>query len=429
MFLKDNDKIKFLVSGTAIGIICGFMLTIYRLLVVLLQGKMQNLYIFARQNLLNAIIVLIFLAFLGFIVGILTYKEPMIGGSGIPQVMGQIKGLLTIKWQKVLPFKFIGGIIGLASGLTLGREGPSVQMGASVGQAYSELGKCKDEESKILISAGAAAGLSAAFNAPISGILFALEELHHSFNKYVFIAVTSSSIFANYVSGLMLGVDPVINLGKMTKLSPSLYSYLILMGLIIGLLAPIFTLSIYKLKDFYDNLTIPKYIQIIIPFILTGIIIIIFPNAFGSGEHFIFLPIKNNADGFKIFEIIIAKFILLIIAFSSGMPGGIFLPMLVLGSLIGNAFGQTLVMFGIIDSNYIVLFSSIAMAANFAAIVRSPLTGIILLLELTGSFTFFLPISVVVLTSYMVVELINLKPIYSGLLEKMYVKINNLNSL
>lgn len=425
MIFKENDKIRFLIAGSIIGMICGFMLTIYRLLVVLLQGKMQILYTFARENLLNAIIILLFLAFLGFIVGMLTYKEPMIGGSGIPQVMGQIKGLLTIKWQKVLPFKFLGGIIGLASGLTLGREGPSVQMGASIGQAYAELGKSKDEDSKILISAGAAAGLSAAFNAPISGILFALEELHHSFNKYVFIAVTSSSIFANYISGLILGVEPVINLGKMSRLSTSLYTYLILMGLIIGLLAPIFTLSIYKLKDVYDSMPLPKYIQVIIPFVLTGIAIIIFPHAFGSGEHFIFLPIEHNADEFRIFEILFAKFILLIIAFSSGMPGGIFLPMLVLGSLIGNAFGQSLVMLGIIESNYIVLFSSIAMAANFAAIVRSPLTGIILLLELTGSFTFFLPISVVVLTSYMVVELMNLKPIYSGLLEKMYAKIKN----
>ncbi|MFM1524895.1 MULTISPECIES: ClC family H(+)/Cl(-) exchange transporter [Helcococcus] len=425
MIFKENDKIRFLIAGSIIGMICGFMLTIYRLLVVLLQGKMQILYTFARENLLNSIIILLFLAFLGFLVGMLTYKEPMIGGSGIPQVMGQIKGLLTIKWQKVLPFKFLGGVIGLASGLTLGREGPSVQMGASIGQAYAELGKSKDEDSKILISAGAAAGLSAAFNAPISGILFALEELHHSFNKYVFIAVTSSSIFANYISGLILGVEPVINLGKMSRLSPSLYTYLILMGLIIGLLAPIFTLSIYKLKDLYDSMPLPKYIQVIIPFVLTGIAIILFPHAFGSGEHFIFLPIEHNADEFRIFEILFAKFILLIIAFSSGMPGGIFLPMLVLGSLIGNAFGQSLVMLGIIESNYIVLFSSIAMAANFAAIVRSPLTGIILLLELTGSFTFFLPISVVVLTSYMVVELMNLKPIYSGLLKKMYAKINN----
>ncbi|MFM1539081.1 ClC family H(+)/Cl(-) exchange transporter [Helcococcus bovis] len=425
MIFKENYKIRFLIAGSIIGMICGFMLTIYRLLVVLLQGKMQILYTFARENLLNAIIILLFLAFLGFLVGMFTYKEPMIGGSGIPQVMGQIKGLLTIKWQKVLPFKFLGGVIGLASGLTLGREGPSVQMGASIGQAYAELGKSKDEDSKILISAGAAAGLSAAFNAPISGILFALEELHHSFNKYVFIAVTSSSIFANYISGLILGVEPVINLGKMSRLSPSLYTYLILMGLIIGLLAPIFTLSIYKLKDLYDRMPLPKYIQVIIPFVLTGIAIILFPHAFGSGEHFIFLPIEHNADEFRIFEILFAKFILLIIAFSSGMPGGIFLPMLVLGSLIGNAFGQSLVMLGIIESNYIVLFSSIAMAANFAAIVRSPLTGIILLLELTGSFTFFLPISVVVLTSYMVVELMNLKPIYSGLLKKMYAKINN----
>lgn len=418
MKIKENEKLKFLFSGLIIGLISGLMLTIYRKLVVFFSAKMLLVYNFGRENIFYAIFVIIFITLLGMFVGILTQKEPMIGGSGIPQVMGQLKDKISINWKRVLSYKFVGGLISLSSGLTVGREGPSVQMGASVGQAFSEITNKNNDDTKILITAGAASGLSAAFNAPISGILFVLEELHHNFNKYVFIAATASAITSDYISSIILGSQPVINLGFINTFPSNLYPILVLLGIIVGFLAPIFSFSIYKCKNLYKSLPLPKFIKITIPFIITAIIILFFPINFGSGEHFIFLPNENNNyEIHKIILIGITKFLLLVFAFSSGLPGGIFLPMLVLGSLIGNVFGQILVNFGVIGSEHILILSAVAMCANFAAIVRSPLTAIMLTVELTGSFNFFLPIAVVVLTSYIIVELLDVKPIYSGLLE------------
>lgn len=197
------------------------------------------------------------------------------------------------------------------------------------------------------------------------------------------------------------------------------YHYIFILGVIIGLLSPIFTYGIKFTKGLYDKLNMPLYLKIVIPFVISGIIIYINPERFGSGEPYIFLPLGNNLPLTQVIIVLVLKLFLLITAFASGMPGGIFLPMLVLGSLIGNVYGQILHSMGLVETQYILLFSALGMCANFSAIVRSPLTGIILLLELTGSFQYFLPIAVVVLAADVVVEVIKLPPVYEMLLKKM----------
>lgn len=160
--LQEIDRCSIsrkILDGLVIGLVVGGLISVYRILVVKLQGHMKGFYNLARSSTLYALIFILALAGLGLIVGILTQKEPKIGGSGIPQVSGQVHGLMKVNWKKVLPFKFIGGLIGLASGLTVGREGPSVQMGASVGQAYGDLRGESEESRNLCITAGAAAGL------------------------------------------------------------------------------------------------------------------------------------------------------------------------------------------------------------------------------------------------------------------------------
>lgn len=418
--LQDIDRsslFRKIIDGLVIGILVGLLISIYRILVVKLQGHMRELYSLARSSTLYGIILLLFLAGLGLIVGILTQKEPKIGGSGIPQVSGQVHDLMEVNWKKVLPFKFIGGLIGLASGLTVGREGPSVQMGASLGQGYGDLRKAPKESKKLLITAGAAAGLSAAFNAPLSGLCFVLEELHQKFDKGIFLIALVASLLADLVSALFFGYKPVIDLGSLKVLDFNKYIYLVVLGGIIGILSQYFIKGIYYMKLGYRRIRIPTFIKVMLAFLITGIAIILVPDLFGSGEGFIFLPIQENRATGHLLFLLVCKFLLLLIAFCSGMPGGIFLPMLVLGSIIGNIYGLILVSLGLIPSELVVVFSTLAMGANFAAIVRSPITSIFLLLELTGSFTYFLPVGIVVLCSYMTIEYIGVKPVYEILLE------------
>lgn len=408
--------------GAFIGILVGVLISVYRKLVVFLQEKMVIFYESAKFSIVNLILVLFVIFIFGFIVGKLTENEPKIGGSGIPQVSGQMKGIISINWKKVLPFKFIGGLIGLVSGLTVGREGPSVQMGATVGESIAEIGKKDQEHKKLFITAGAAAGLSSAFNAPLSGLVFVLEELHQKFDKYIFLIAAASAFLADYVSSLIFSTKPVIDVGHLKEIPIGNYYLIIILSVIIGLLSQYFIKGIYYVKMLYKKINMPVYLKIVFPFMITAIVIMIFPNLFGSGEHFIFMPIELNANIQTQFLLLIAKFALLLIAFCSGMPGGIFLPMLVLGALIGNIFASLLVSVGLIGQEYILVFSLIAMAANFSAIVRSPITAMLLILEMTGAFVYFLPIGLGAMISYLIIEMLKIKPVYEMLLEVMVEK-------
>ena len=131
---------------------------------------------------------------MGAAAGLCAKFAPLISGSGIPQVSAQLAGRLQVPWRRVLPGKFIGGLLTLGGSLTMGREGPSVQIGASVGQAFGDLARRPLSARNFLISSGAAAGLAAAFNAPIAGVVFAMEELHKSFSGVVLVLLRWKSV-------------------------------------------------------------------------------------------------------------------------------------------------------------------------------------------------------------------------------------------
>ena len=178
---RKDLRFKLVLEGAAIGLLCSLVLVLNRIIVNYLFPLFKKLYAWAALSITNMIIVLVILAILGALVGFMVRREPMISGSGIPQVEGELIGKLKMNWLKILIYKFLGGVISLGAGLSLGREGPSVQMGAAVGEGFSNSLKRINIEKKYLITSGASAGLAAAFNAPLSGVIFALEEVHKSF--------------------------------------------------------------------------------------------------------------------------------------------------------------------------------------------------------------------------------------------------------
>jgi len=189
------------------------------------------------------------------------------------------------------------------------------------------------------------------------------------------------------------------------------------LGVLVALLAPIFTRGIYAFKRGYAKLPMPTCFKVVLPFAATAAAILLRPGLFGSGAGYLLLPVGENLPATDLIALAVCKLVLLLFAFASGMPGGIFLPMLVLGSLIGNLYAQALVGLGLIVPSQIALFAALAMGANFAAIVRSPMTAIFLLLELTGAFSHFLPIALTVIAAYATAEGIRLIPVYEMLLE------------
>jgi H+/Cl- antiporter ClcA len=159
------------------------------------------------------------LIIIGYIVGLMVKHEPMISGSGIPQVEGVLLRKLDMSWWRVILGKFIGGILSIGSGLSLGREGPSVQLGAAVGQGFSKVFKRVKIEEKYLITSGASAGLAAAFNEPLAGVMFALEEVHKNFSPLVLL----SALSADFIASGFFGLKPVFTFVNLTTLPLNLY--------------------------------------------------------------------------------------------------------------------------------------------------------------------------------------------------------------
>lgn len=416
---EDRMAMRLLPLSLVIGVAAGAVISLYRYLIPLVAALFLSLYSFGRQNLFAALAVAAVLIGVGLPVGWMLKKEPMITGSGIPQVRGTLQGSLRMGWWRILLFKFLGGLASLGAGLTLGREGPSIQMGAAIGQGVSKWTRRKPQESRHHIVSGAAAGLSAGFNAPLSGVVFAVEEMHHGFPPFALVTAMGASLSANFVSAWLFGLDPVIKMPVMLVPTLPIYILMPFLGVFAGLSGILFNWLIAAGKRLYGRLKLPVMVRALIPFIGTGLVILANPALFGSGEELMFLPMLDNPSLSVLIFLYLAKLALLLLAFCAGLPGGIFFPMLVLGSLVGNIFGSAAVALGLIGSDWILHFTILAMSAHFTAIVRAPLTGMMLMIELTASFQFLLPLGIVTFVAYITAQLAHSVPVYDSLLEFM----------
>jgi len=405
-----------------IGFAVGLVITILRYILEKLSIVIIRVYQIIHTNFYFFIIWIIFLLLLGLLLGIIIKKEPMISGSGIPQVEGIIIGYIKINWLRVLILKFVGTILAIGAGLSLGREGPSVQLGAAIGQGISRLlGRFRVEE-KYLVTSGASAGLAAAFNAPLAGVVFALEEVHKNFSPLVFVSAMVASLTSTFVAGELLGVRPIFNLQYLPVMPLNNYFYLILLGIVTGLFGILFNKTLLKTQDIYNNLKIKPYIKPLIPLLISILVGLWLPMALGGGEGIVDTLSRNNFSLKFLIMLLVVKFFFTMISYGSGVPGGIFMPLLLIGSLLGDIYGNAIIKIISINPIYIKDFIVFAMAGYFAAIVKAPITGSLLVTEMTGSFSHLLALNTVSITSYLVAGLFSNRPIYESLLERLSIK-------
>ena len=405
-----------------VGLIVGVTIVIYRFLASKLSNIFINLYLQGRKNIVLIPFIFILLIILGYVVAKQVKKEPMISGSGIPQVEGILTRRLKMNWFSILYNKFIGGLICLGVGLSVGREGPSVQMGACIGEGIAHGFDKLENEEKYLITSGASAGLSAAFNAPLSGVMFALEEAHKNFSPLVLLSAMVASLAADFVSKQFFGINPSLMFEGMTSLPLKYYWTLIILGVTIGVSGVLFNKGILKTQSIFKNSNLSTEIKIIIPFVVTGIVGLISPILLGGGHELIISLQESNLTIITLLIFIIVKFLFTFICFGSGVPGGIFFPLLTLGSLVGNVVGLISVLYLGVPSIYLVNFIVIAMAGHFAAIVKAPITAIVLISEMTGSLEHLLSLSIVVLIAQLTSDLLKSHPIYESLLDRILSK-------
>ncbi|MCY6959098.1 ClC family H(+)/Cl(-) exchange transporter [Clostridium brassicae] len=419
LFHWQNFRFKLVVEGVVIGLLSGLLVVAYRYAAEKSGELTKEIYLNAKGNIGYIILMFVALMVIAYLVGKMVKSEPMASGSGIPQVEGVLLRKLEMNWVSVVIKKFIGGVLALGAGLSVGREGPSVQMGAAIGQGYSRIFKRIKVEEKFLITSGASAGLAAAFNAPLAGVMFALEEVHKNFSPLVLISAMSASLTADFISKQFFGLKPVFSFSKVTALPLKYYFYLIVLGIIIGIFGVIFNNTITKTQDIYNSQRwLPAEFRPVVPFVLAGILGLTLPNLLGGGHKLIEELTKSNFTIHMLVIILVIKFLFTMISYGSGVPGGIFLPLLVIGALIGDIYGVTLTKAINLDPKYVTNFMILAMAGYFTAIVKSPVTGSILITEMTGSFSHLLSLTLVSITAYVVTDILKSGPIYEILLER-----------
>ena len=418
--LVKNLKYRLVWQGALIGIVSGLTVSLYRGALSYAETFAEHLYMWVRTAPWLAGVVFPILLMTGIAVGYLTESEPMIKGSGIPQVEGQVMGFFHICWWKVLIKKFLGGVLAIGAGLSLGREGPSIQLGAATGEGLSKALRRDETEQRYLLTCGASAGLAAAFHAPLAGMMFALEEVHKNFSLSVLLSAMTSAVTADAVGMLFFGLNPVFDFGEISALPPTCYIALPLLGVILGVGGWLYNKVLLAVQKGYRKITfIKRPFVMAIPFLIAGIIGIFIPELLGGGHRIIQLLPESNVILSYLGLLLIGKFIFSMVSFGSGAPGGIFFPLLVLGALLGALFGQIAITYFGVSPQYYVNFLLLGMVGLFTGIVRAPVTGIILIAEMSGAPAQMLPLAIVVVIAYLTADLLKSKPIYESLLENM----------
>jgi CIC family chloride channel protein len=345
---------------------------------------------------------------------------PDAGGSGIPQLKGFVLGERGIEWRRLLPIKFFAGLLGIGGGLALGREGPTIQMGGATGLMVSEWFRVKagQGERKALIAAGAGAGLAAAFNAPLAGVMFVLEELAGKFTPVVLVASFLASVSADVVGRVLTGEMPVFPLHAMPAPNVRSLPAALILGVVCGLGGVIFNRCLLKSLDWYARLRWPSWAVGALAGMAVGLAGGLFPGVAGTGGALAEQALAGDIALRWLPVLLMARFVLTMVSYGTGAAGGIFAPLLVLGALGGLAFGR--IAHGILPewAAQPEAFAVIGMGGLLTAIVRAPLTGIVLLIELTGKYDFMLPLLGCSLVAYGVAEGLRDQPIYEALRER-----------
>ncbi|HCU0100717.1 TPA: H(+)/Cl(-) exchange transporter ClcA, partial [Escherichia coli] len=351
------------------------------------------------------------------------------GGSGIPEIEGALEDQRPVRWWRVLPVKFFGGLGTLGGGMVLGREGPTVQIGGNIGRMVLDVFRLKGDEARhTLLATGAAAGLAAAFNAPLAGILFIIEEMRPQFRytlisiKAVFIGVIMSTIMYRIFNHEVALID----VGKLSD-APlnTLWLYLIL-GIIFGIFGPIFNKWVLGMQDLLHRVhggNITKWVLMGGAIGgLCGLLGFVAPATSGGGFNLIPIATAGNFSMGMLVFIFVARVITTLLCFSSGAPGGIFAPMLALGTVLGTAFGMVAVELFPQYHLEAGTFAIAGMGALLAASIRAPLTGIILVLEMTDNYQLILPMIITGLGATLLAQFTGGKPLYSAILARTLAK-------
>ncbi len=425
---KKREYLKNVFPCLYYGIMCGFsvgaVIFLFKLAAKKSESVSRFLFSFAKEKPIYIALAFAILAVCALAMAFLHKKAPEVRGGGIPRSEGVLRGVLDFRWARTLFGTFFGSVLSFICAIPVGSEGPAVLMGTSLGAMCGKVSKNQSNWNRYVMTGGAGAGFAVATGAPLSGILFALEEIHKRFTPMLVLTVSSSVITATYVNRLLcaeFSVDPnMLHIGKLESFELSHVGYLLVLGALTAIAVAIFDGSIAfvsSLTKKYKKYLTPT-VKLLAVFFVTGILAFTFSDAVYSG-HDTILEVAFESRAFSYLLILFAvRLLMMLFVTDSGATGGIFIPTLAIGAAFSALASKLLVMIGMPES----LFATaviLGMCAFIGGTLRAPLTAAVLFVELTLQFTDFMYVALVIFAVSFITETFNLTPFYDLALENM----------
>ena len=401
-----------LVFPAVVGVLTGVLIFIFKVASSFVMHKSADIYAYVRENPAYLPLLMVGVCALGVLSALLLRSAKECRGGGIPTAVASIRGLIPMKWAQGIFALFTSALLTYIAGVPLGNEGPSVQMGAATGKGATGIfGKKNRAWERYNMTGGACAGCAIATGAPLSGIIFAMEEAHRRFSPTIFMVASVSVISGTMTSQLLsmaFGVDTTFFDLSIDKILPIRYLWVAAMiGVISGICANLFT-KVYhyirkKSKERASKL--PFSLHIVIIFATVGVLGFISADFIGSGHGLIEKILEGHAVWYMILCAFIVRAFVMIWANNTGVSGGLFVPTLAFGAMISSLVADGLIALGLVDGQYYAIFIVVGMASFLSSSSRIPLTALTFAAEGLCVAANILPAVVGVVVAYIVAEL------------------------
>nr|MDO8061855.1 chloride channel protein [Candidatus Freyrarchaeum guaymaensis] len=448
-FISRPSQLRLLILllSAAVGVIGGLSAVAFRHL----TSVLEDLFTYLPDCLGSAFIVLMPAAG-GLIAGLLVFRFAREAkGHGVPEIMeavalkgGEIRARVPI-------VKTLASGVTIGSGGSAGSEGPIAQISAGLASVIAKSFKLDSEHRKLLVVCGVAAGISAIFNAPIGGVLFALEVVYGGIEAVAVVPVVLSSVIATAVSRIIMGNEPIVELPSFTLSNSWELLFFLVLGLLLGAASVIWVKHFYLVEGIFDRLNVTPYAKPAIGGLLVGAIAVGFPQILGGGYSVMEDVFAGRFPLLLLLALAFLKMLATSLTLGSGGSGGVYSPSLFIGAMFGGAYGLSLSwvlfessagplaftlpltklyfkmtlnsLFPLLQPYLSLLhpyigfepmaYALVGMAACFAASARAPLTAIVMVMEMTGNYYLILPLMAACVSSYIVSRIFMKESIYT----------------
>jgi len=400
-------------------VLVGIVISAYKLLIDTLSGLSELIYITIKRDYRLLVPWIAVLALAGLLIAWLIKKYPLSAGGGMPQVKGILEKNTVDKRPLItIVMKFFGAGLAVFAGMYMGKGGPSIQLGTAVSNGFANRFQSNEEERLALIPCGISAGLSAIFQTPISAVVFYFEEFRGKVNQLNLALTFIPSLISVLVFSAFYGFDPLVELKRVPAATPRLFLALALSGIALGILGSFYTKLVlsakHAIKKLFANHTYLIPISVLLAICAIKLVL---PTGLEDGRA-VWQALSLDLSAKVALLLFAVRFILSFISLCSGAPGGMIFPVVTQGACAGSFFGILSINLGGVNPEFFPLFLIAGVTGYFCSVLRSPITAVIIAIELTGAVDSTLGLVIVSVAAYLTSYAIKCEPLDDMLYEE-----------